>query len=185
MVPDPSGNSSLIRTISAESPTLEVRCFLSLQRTSGKIPEQYPGGLGDRVLCGPFLPRFVNEVRQLLPVCMGELQEDLFDKQVIPGYQFIPPFFSLLVVLGLSVDSLFYTPEVVLNGRGIVFPHQRADILHLPVPRAVFFERFGQGDGIEQVHRQINVLELFGRQCHQLLSHCLQRQGFFFLLRFA
>jgi len=99
----------------------------------------------------------------LLPVCMRELYEDLFDKQVIPGYQFIPPFFSFPVIFGLCTSSLFYTPEGVLNGRWIMSPHQRADILHLPVPRAVFFERFGYGDGIEQVHRQINAPELFRR----------------------
>ncbi len=97
------------------------------------------------------------------PVCMGTLYEDLFDKPVIPRYQFIPPLFSLLVIFGLFTSSLIYAPEGVLNGRRIMFAHQRADILHLPVPRAVFFERFGYGDGFEQVRRQINAPELFGR----------------------
>ena len=80
---------------------------------------------------------------------------------------------------------LCYTREDFLNGCRIMFPHQRADILHLSEQRAVFFKRLGQGDGIEHVHRQIHLLELLGRQGYQPFSQCLQRQGFFFLLRFA
>jgi len=110
----------------------------------------------------PFLfsPGIEHELAQPLAVCIRKMIQDLLKESIISINEPIAPLFNLSKQLSIRSLAPADFIQSFPNGFRVGLAHQSSDILHLPPPGFIPFERLGKEHGISKILRHLYLADL-------------------------